>query len=109
MRSNKHYSNSGKDSEVILTVYVIVALFYVVALFYPSWFTYLGVSTAAIAWQGSVQYLLVAVPVFVGFVAIMLIGTWIGFTMATTPPPKPIEEITAETESTTETEEKQTT
>jgi predicted DNA-binding transcriptional regulator len=28
----------------------------------------------------------------------MAIGAWIGWTMATTPPPKPIEEITTEME-----------
>jgi predicted DNA-binding transcriptional regulator len=28
----------------------------------------------------------------------MFIGAWIGWTMATTPPPKPIEEITTEIE-----------
>jgi hypothetical protein len=33
----------------------------------------------------------------VAFIAILGIGTWIGYTMATTPPPKPIEEITSET------------
>ncbi len=32
------------------------------------------------------------------FVAILAIGAWIGWTMATTPPPKPIEEITTEIE-----------
>jgi predicted DNA-binding transcriptional regulator len=31
----------------------------------------------------------------------MAIGAWIGYTMLTTPPPKPIEEITAETETET--------
>jgi hypothetical protein len=36
--------------------------------------------------------------VFIAFVAIMGIGAWIGWTMATTPPPKPIEEITSEME-----------
>ena len=41
---------------------------------------------------------MIAVPVFVAFVAIMFIGAWIGWTMATTPPPKPIEEITTEIE-----------
>ena len=40
----------------------------------------------------------------------MAIGAWIGWTMATTPPPKPIEEITSEieekpAEAVTETEE----
>jgi predicted DNA-binding transcriptional regulator len=39
---------------------------------------------------------LIAVPVFVAFVAILFIGAWIGFTMATTQPPKPIEEITTD-------------
>jgi predicted DNA-binding transcriptional regulator len=32
----------------------------------------------------------------------MGIGAWIGWTMATTPPPKPIEEITSEIEKETE-------
>jgi len=32
----------------------------------------------------------------------MFIGAWIGWTMATTPPPKPIEEITAEVEEAAE-------
>jgi ABC-type anion transport system duplicated permease subunit len=82
----------------ILLVCVLVAVFYIVTLFYPSWLTYLGVSQQAVVWQGSVQYWLVAVPVFVAFVAIMFIGAWIGWTMATTPPPKPIEEITTEIE-----------
>ncbi|MCL2172942.1 MAG: hypothetical protein LBH62_05465 [Nitrososphaerota archaeon] len=40
----------------------------------------------------------VIVPVYVAFIAIMVIGAWIGWTMATTPPPKPIEEITTEIE-----------
>jgi predicted DNA-binding transcriptional regulator len=45
-----------------------------------------------------VRFWLIAVPVFVAFVAILFIGAWIGWTMATTPPPKPIEEITTEIE-----------
>jgi predicted DNA-binding transcriptional regulator len=40
--------------------------------------------------------------VFLAFIAILGIGAWIGWTMATTPPPKPIEEITSETEEKTE-------
>jgi len=46
--------------------------------------------------NASVQYWLVALPVFVAFIAVLGIGAWIGWTMATTPPPKPIEEIEAE-------------
>ena len=46
-----------------------------------------------------VRYWLIATPVTIAFIAIMAIGAWIGYTMATTPPPKPIEEITSETET----------
>jgi predicted DNA-binding transcriptional regulator len=35
----------------------------------------------------------------VAFIAILGIGGWIGWTMATTPPPKPIEDITSEIEN----------
>jgi hypothetical protein len=48
-----------------------------------------------------VQYWLIATPVTIAFIAILAIGAWIGYTMATTPPPKPIGEITAETETET--------
>jgi inner membrane protein involved in colicin E2 resistance len=50
-----------------------------------------------------VQYWLIATPVTIAFVAIMAIGAWIGYTMATTPPPKPIEEITSERDETHQT------
>ncbi len=88
----------SKDQAIggaILLVCVLVAVFYIVTLFYPAWLIYLGLQAAAIP---SVQYWLVAIPVFVAFIAIMFIGAWIGWTMATTPPPKPIEEITTEIE-----------
>jgi len=49
-----------------------------------------------------VKFWIIALPVFIAFVAIMFIGAWIGWTMATTPPPKPIEEITAEVEEAAE-------
>lgn len=85
---------------VIFIVCAIVGVFYVVTLFYPKWLSgMLNVS------DGNLQFWLLAVPVLVAFVAIMAIGAWIGWTMATTPPPKPIEEITSEMEA----EEKRTT
>jgi len=86
---------------VIFIICLAVAVFYVVTLFYPSWLNNIpGVNVS----DGNVQFWIIAVPVFVAFVAIMGIGAWIGWTMATTPPPKPIEEITSEIE----TEEKKT-
>ena len=79
---------------VICLVCVVVAIFYVVTLFAPTWGTIIGINLDA----GAVQFWLIAVPVLIGFVAILAIGAWIGWTMATTPPPKPIEEITSEME-----------
>jgi len=79
---------------VIFIVCVLLAILYVVTLFYPQWIIGLGWAKSASA----IQFWVVAVPVFIAFVAVMLIGAWIGWTMATTPPPKPIEEITKEIE-----------
>lgn len=79
----------------ILGVCTIVAILYLVMLF--------GYGSLIKPWLdiGSVEgvrFWLIAVPVLVAFVAILFIGAWIGWTMATTPPPKPIEEITTEIE-----------
>jgi predicted DNA-binding transcriptional regulator len=81
----------------ILLVCVVVGLFYVVTLFYPHWLNVFGMQVT----QSNVQFWTIAVPVLVAFIAILAIGAWIGWTMATTPPPKPIEEITAEPEKET--------
>lgn len=80
---------------VILLVCIIVAVGYLITLFYPTWLVNIGLlgSTA------NVQFWVIAIPVFVAFIAILGIGAWIGYTMATTPPPKPIEEITTEPEN----------
>ncbi len=90
----------SKDQAIggaILLVCVVVAIGYIVALFGYTWIItilpWLNVGSAV-----DVRFWLIAVPVFVAFVAIMFIGAWIGWTMATTPPPKPIEEITTEIE-----------
>ncbi len=88
----------SKDQAIggaILLVCVVVAVVYLVALF--------GYQQLIQPWLNigatrDVQFWLIAVPVFVAFVAILFIGAWIGWTMATTPPPKPIEEITTEIE-----------
>ena len=82
---------------VICLSSVLFAVFYVAALFFYEPITdmlpWLNVGSVA-----EVRYWLIAVPVLVAFVAILAIGAWIGWTMATTPPPKPIEEITTEME-----------
>ena len=83
----------------IFAVCIIVAIVYLVALFgYEQLIQpWLNVGTL-----DAVRYWLIAVPVLVAFIAILFIGAWIGWTMATTPPPKPIEEITTEVEEAAE-------
>ena len=82
----------SKDQTIggaICAVCVIIGVLYTVGLFW------LGGNP--LNW--GLSFGLIAVPVFVAFIAIMAIGAWIGWTMATTPPPKPIEEITSEIET----------
>jgi len=92
----------SKDQTIgalILVVCVVVAVGYVVGLFLygPLVKPWLNIGAAS-----NVQFWLIAIPVVIGFVAILAIGAWIGYTMASTPPPKPIEEITIETKQETE-------
>ena len=81
---------------VIVTACFIVAVVYVGFLFfyepYLSPFVNLGSGV-------DVRFWLVAAPVAIAFVAILAVGSWIGYTMATTPSPKPIEEIASVTEA----------
>lgn len=85
-----------------LIICAAVSVFYVATLFYPQWLNTLGIQIT----QSNVQFWTIAVPVLVAFVAIVGIGGWIGWAMATTPPRKPLEHITSEVE-TKETETKQ--
>ncbi|MEM2968049.1 MAG: hypothetical protein QXJ40_01640 [Candidatus Bathyarchaeia archaeon] len=85
----------SKDQAIggaILVVCLLVAIGYTLSLFVPNWPSWIGID------YEFPQLWVVAIPVFIAFIAILLIGAWIGWTMATTPPPKPIEEITAEME-----------
>ncbi|MGD0158855.1 MAG: transcriptional regulator [Candidatus Bathyarchaeia archaeon] len=84
----------SKDQTIgaaIALVCAVVGVLYTLGLFY--W----GYWTAGRSW--ALSFTLVALPMFVAFIAIMGIGAWIGWTMATTPPPKPIEEITSADET----------
>jgi predicted DNA-binding transcriptional regulator len=87
----------SKDQAIggaIFVVCLLVAVLYIAGMFfYPTIRSYVNIGT-----EENVRYWLVAVPVLVAFVAVLFIGAWIGWTMATTPPPKPIEEITTEIE-----------
>ncbi len=84
----------SKDQTIgglIFIVCVVIIIGYIVSLFAPKF-------VVDLLRLGSfdLRYWLVAVPVLIALVAVLGIGAWIGWTMATTPPPKPIEEIEAE-------------
>jgi len=78
---------------VIVIVCIVVALAYVGLLFFynPYISDLINIGSAA-----DVRFWLIAAPVAIALIAILAIGAWIGYTMATTPAPKPIEEITTE-------------
>jgi hypothetical protein len=96
----------SKDQAIgglIFAVCLIVGILYTVGLF---WWGYPFGTADKSSW--TLEFWLIAIPVYLAFIAIMGIGAWIGWTMFTTPPPKPIEEITSEIEEKVEvkTEEK---
>ena len=83
----------SKDQTIgwlILVVCAAVIICYVGLLFLydPYIMSWLNLGATA-----DVRYWLIAAPVLIAFVAVLAICAWIGWTMATTPPPKPIEEI----------------
>ena len=78
---------------VIFLVCVVVMIGYVVTLF---GYEQIIKPVIDVGSTSGVQFWLVAIPVLIAFVAVLAIGAWIGWTMATTPPPKPIEEFEVE-------------
>jgi predicted DNA-binding transcriptional regulator len=79
---------------VIFLVCVVVMIGYVVTLF--GYDAIIKEYIIDLGEASNVQFWLVAIPVLIAFVAVLAIGAWIGWTMATTPPPKPIEEFEVE-------------
>ncbi len=70
----------------LVALSIVGILFYAVGLFAPD-----------LIMEGF-DWLLVKVTVFIAVAAVLGILGWIGYTLATTPPPKPIEEIEKELE-----------
>lgn len=91
--------NLGKDQLIgagILVVCVVVAAAFVVLQLFPVPIANLLGMTVDSNTGITFRLNSVLILVSVAFIAILGIGAWIGYTMATTPPPKPIEEITTE-------------
>jgi hypothetical protein len=87
----------SKDQSIgglIFIVCVVIAIGYIVTLF---GYDAIVKPLFNLPWSyGGVRYWLIAIPVLVAFIVVLAIGAWIGWTMATTPPPKPIEEFETE-------------
>ena len=81
----------------ILAVCVIVILGYLALIIFPAQ-VYGVIGKITENTGNNIRLDSVVILVSVAFVAVLAIGAWIGWTMATTPPPKPIEEITTEIE-----------
>jgi hypothetical protein len=103
----KSMSKDQAIGGLIFLVCAIVAVGYLVTLVYPKWLVDIGILPNTVTDFTSIQFLLIAIPVVIAFIAILCIGAWIGWTMATTPPPKPIEEIEAEEKAETKKEEEE--
>ena len=78
----------NKDQAIGVLIFlacVAVAIGYATTLFFPQ---------HVLAWlePRTVQLWIVVIPVLVAFLALLSIGAWIGWTMATTPPPRPLAE-----------------
>ena len=72
----------NKDQSIGATIFIAclaVAIGYITALLWPAF--------------EAIRLGLIAIPVTIAFVGILAIGAWIGWTMASTPPPKPIENL----------------
>ncbi|HML02882.1 MAG TPA: hypothetical protein VK487_05855 [Candidatus Bathyarchaeia archaeon] len=94
---------ASKDQAIgwlIFIVCIVVIIAYLIGLFVIG-----GPTRDSSTWK--VAFWLIAIPVFIAFVLILGIGAWIGWTMATTPPPKPIEEIETEEKKEPSEEEKE--
>jgi predicted DNA-binding transcriptional regulator len=70
---------ASKDQMIgagILIVSIVIIVLYLYWLFFTTY------------WQWAIT-----IPVLIIVLAVLLIAAWIGYTMATTPPPKPLEDI----------------
>ena len=76
----------SKDQVIGVGIFLIcflIAIVFVILLFFYDPYV---VSIINIGASADVRFWLIATPVTIAFVAILAIGAWIGWTMATTPP-----------------------
>jgi predicted DNA-binding transcriptional regulator len=69
----------------ILGIAIILVIVYIWALFFSPWDMVIG--------DYPLRYWMFILPVAILVLGVLAIAGWIGYTMATTPPPKPLEDI----------------
>jgi hypothetical protein len=96
---------------LILLFSILIGLYYTYwALIYPYMYYSMAAVTQPVTAQPWYQfffwipvlpdpYWAVAIPMWLAIILILFIVAWIGYTMLTTPPPIPLEEIEEEEES----------
>jgi predicted DNA-binding transcriptional regulator len=88
---------ASKDQSVGALIFIFciaVSIVYLVLVAAPNVITNIFPSLSA----RDLQFGAIATVVLIAFLAIMFIGAWIGWTMATTSPPKPMEDLENEIE-----------
>ena len=83
----------GKDQlygGLIFLASLMITIVYIAAFFAKS------ISAIFPAWPAGLAWWAIAIPIFLLVLAVLTIAMWIGWTMLTTPPPAPIEDIEAE-------------
>jgi hypothetical protein len=94
--------NLSKDQLIgagILAICVVLAAGFVVLQIFPVPVANLLGMTVDSNTGITLRLYSVLILTSLAFLAILAIGAWIGFTMATTPPPKPIEESTVDSQT----------
>jgi len=86
------YSETVSHGTVLMMASAIIIIAYIWLVFFPP--------------LAGADIFLLKLTGAVAVAGIFAILAWIGYTLATTPPPKPIEEIASETEAKEETKEK---
>ncbi len=78
----------------LIVLSIVVIIIYALLMFGP----YIPISAINSIFNMNVSIAALQVTAFIGIAVIFGILAWVGYTLATTPPPKPIEEIEKEIE-----------
>ncbi|MGQ4915525.1 MAG: transcriptional regulator [Candidatus Asgardarchaeia archaeon] len=89
---------------LLLVASLLIIIYYTYCVILTPWGKeQFFVDNPPIAWLPALSsYWSIAIPIWLAIVLVFLIVAWIGWTMLTTPPPVPLEELEEEEEETSE-------